>query len=260
VYSENPTDFSNVRFPFTKLVAKQSQHNHSPTVGINMKERLLTLLLSFCVLGYSQNDKSIYPIFMGQNVDVIENNSDWKILKKSSGDLNKDGINDFTLILESKDSIPEKRCLDCKLLKNKPRIIVILLNQNGGGKVIIQNNKFIARGDEGGMLPYLEPELSIEKGLLTIYYQYTRSNKSYTFEFKNDNMEIRSAEYSGVHSATGNFENDKYDFKKGIIISEKGNISEEKVETEIIKIDIKPKSISEFGIISSWEITENKYL
>jgi hypothetical protein len=226
-----------------------------------MRKRILTLLfLSFCVLGYSQYNESIYPNFIGQNLNTIENNSDWKMLQKSSGDLNKDGLNDFVLILESKDSILEKRCSDCKLLKNKPRIIVVLINQNSNEKAIIQNNKFIARGNEGGMLPYLEPELSIENGLLTIYYQFTRSNQSYTFEFNNNLMEIIKAESNGVHSASGNFENDKYDFKKGEIISEIGNISQEKVETEIIKFNIKPKSLSEFGEMSDWEIAENKYL
>ena len=226
-----------------------------------MKKRILTLLfLGFFILGCSQNNESIYPNFIGQNINTIENNSDWKILEKSSGDLNKDGFNDFALILESKDSILEKRCLDCKLLKSKPRIIVILLNQNNIEKAIIQNNKFIARGDEGGMLPHLEPELSIENGLLNIYYQFTRSNQSYTFEFDNNKMVIIKAESNGVHSASGNFENDKFDFKKGEIISETGNISQEKVQTEIIKFDIKLKSLSEFGEMSEWEITENKYL
>ena len=226
-----------------------------------MKKRLLTLLfLGFFILGCSQNNESIYPNFIGQNLNTIENNSDWEILKKSSGDFNKDGFNDFALILESNGSILEKRCSDCKLLKNKPRIIVILLNQNNIDTAIIQNNKFIARGDEGGMLPHLEPELSIENGLLNIYYQFTRSNQSYTFEFDNNHMVIVKAESNGVHSASGNFENDKYDFKKEEIISETGNISQEKVKTEIIKFDIKPKSLSEFEEMSQWEITENKYL
>ncbi|RSK41291.1 hypothetical protein [Mangrovimonas spongiae] len=226
-----------------------------------MKKRILILFfLGFCILGCSQNKESIYPNFIGQNLNSIQNNSDWKVLKKSSGDLNKDGFNDFALILESKDSVLLKRCPDCKLLKNKPRIIVVLLNQNGTEKTIIQNNDFIALGDEGGMLPYLEPELSIEDGLLTIYYQFTRSNQSYTFEFDKNQMIIIKAESNGVHSASGNFENDKYEFKKGEIISETGNISQEKVKTEIIKFNIKPKSLSEFREMLEWKIAENKYL
>ncbi|CAH8281591.1 hypothetical protein EV196_104177 [Mariniflexile fucanivorans] len=226
-----------------------------------MEQRILTLLfLCFCILGNSQNNESIYPNFIGQNLNTIENNSDWRILQKSSGDLNKDDLTDFALILESKDSILEKRRSDCKLLKNKPRIIIVMLNKNGYEETIIQNNKFIALGDEGGMLPYLEPELSIENGLLIIYYQFARSNQSYTFEFNNNQMVIIKAESNGVESATGNFENDKYDFKKGEIISETGNILEEKVSTEIIKFSIKPKTLSEFGEMSEWEIAENKYL
>lgn len=226
-----------------------------------MKKRILTIVsLGFCILGCTQNTESIYPNFIGQNLNTIENKSDWKILQKSSGDLNKDGFNDFALILESKDSILEKRCSDCKLVKNKPRIIVILLNQNSNEIAIIQNNKFIARGDEGGMLPYLEPELSIENELLTIYYQFTRSNQSYVFEFNSNQMIITNAESNGIESASGNFENNKYDFKKGVIISKSGNISQEKVETEIIKFNVKPKALSEFEEMSEWEIAENKYL
>jgi len=226
-----------------------------------MKIRILIVLfLSLHILGASQNKESYYPNFIGQHLDSVENNSKWDVLQKVSDDLNKDGHNDFALILQSKDSIPEKRCTACKLLKTKPRIIVVLLNQHDGEKVIIQNNKFIARSDEGGMLPNLGAELTIENGLMTIYYQYTRANQSYTFEFKNDQMEIISAESNGVHSASGNFENDNYDFKKGELISKTGNISQEKVNTKIIKIDIKPKTLSEFKKMYDWEIIENKFL
>ncbi len=213
---------------------------------------LLFLFLSFCILGYSQNTTSFYPNFIGQKLDKIENNEDWKVLQKSTGDLNRDGLNDFALILESKDSILEKRCANCKLLKTKPRIILILLNQNDSDKVIIQNNQFIARGDDGGMLTYLEPELFIENGLMTIYYQFTRFNQSYTFELIDDKMKIIIAESYGVHSASGNFVNDTYDFKKGELISETGNISQEEVKTEILKFNTEPKILSEFGEMFDW--------
>ncbi len=33
MYSENPSDFPKVRFPFVKLVARDSQLNHTPTDG-----------------------------------------------------------------------------------------------------------------------------------------------------------------------------------------------------------------------------------
>src|SRR5690606_37810264 len=168
--------------------------------------------------------------------------------------------NDYALILESKDSVFEKRCADCYILKSKPRIILILLDQNEFQKVIIQNNEFIARGDEGGMSPCLEPELSIKNGLLNIFYQYTRSNQSYTLEFTNDQLEIICAQDNGVHSASGNFENNSYDFKEGEIITQTGNISQDHLKTEVTKIDINPKSLSEFGRMYEWEVIEGKYL
>lgn len=224
---------------------------------MQLKKQVLSLLfLIYFVLGISQNKKTIFPNFIGQNLSEIENNSDWKVLQKSIGDLNKDELNDVSLILGSKVSILEKRCPDCKLLKSKPRIIVVLINN----ETKIQNNKFIARGNEGGMLPYLEPKLIIKDGFLSINYQFTRGNQSYTFEYLSNKLLITEAENNGVHSASGNFENDKYDFKTGKIISKIGNISEEKIITKIITFDIKPKSLSEFGKMNEWEIAEDKYL
>lgn len=227
----------------------------------SMKKLIFKLLMAFlCVSVYSQNNDYRYPDFIGQDLQSVENNPDWKILQKSSGDLNKDGLNDYALILESKDSLIEKRCANCYLLKSKPRIILILLDQNKYEEVIIQNNEFIARGDEGGMVPYLEPELSIKNGLLNILYQFTRSNQSYTFEFINDQLELICAEDNGVHSASGNFENIKYDFKEGEIITKTGNISQDHLKTEVTKININPKSLSEFGRMYEWEVIKDKYL
>jgi hypothetical protein len=225
-----------------------------------MKKQILILLVSFCALGFSQDYQSIYPSFIGMNLNEIETNSEWGILQKATGDLTKNGLDDYAIVIESNDSIPEKRCLDCKLLKNKPRIILVLFNLDGKLKVKIQNNEFIARGDEGGMSPYIEPELSIKNGLFSIYYQFTRSNQSYTFKYKNNRIEIVKAESMGVHSASGNYENDKFDFTNGTLTSETGNISEEESESKIVEFEKKPKSLSEFGPMYEWEITEYKYL
>lgn len=226
-----------------------------------MKKPFLKILfLVFSILGYSQNEISNYPNFSGQDLSTLENNIDWVILQKSSGDLNKDGLNDYALILESKDSIVEKRCSSCEWLANKPRIVLILLNQNGYEKTILQNNKFIAREDEGGMLYYLEPELKIDNGSMTIYYQYTQSSQSYTFEFKKDRFEIITAKSNHIDSASGNFQNDTYDFKKAEIITETGNISQDKINVEIIKIQIEPKLLTEFEEMYKWEVTEGRYL
>lgn len=218
------------------------------------------LFTNLFALGFSQDNAALYPDFREQDLNSIEKNTEWNVLNRATGDLNKDGLSDYALILESQNSILEKRCGDCKMVKSKPRIIVVLLGQNIGEKVIIQNNEFIIRDYEGGMTPDLQPEISIENSLLTIHYQFTRSNQSYTFSFQNNLMEIIKAESHGVHNALGDFESDVYDFKQGVILSESGNIGQEKVVSKEIRFDTQPKSLSELGRMSTWKIAENKYL
>jgi len=230
-----------------------------------LKLKFIKNLVSFLFLVSSfllnaQESQYVLPNFLGKNLQSIENNLGWKTIQKAIGDLNKDGFEDFALILESADSIFEKRCNDCKILKNKARIILVLFNKNDSLIVAIQNNKFIARSNEGGMLPYLEPELKIENGKLIIYYQYTRSNQSYTFEWKSNQLLITSAESNDIHATTGNYKFDSFDFKKDEIITRIGNISEEDEKTNILKFSAKPKSLSEFGYMYDWKIIENKFL
>ena len=225
------------------------------------KLNLLITFLVFTVLTNAQENTNSYPNFIGKDLSTIENNLDWKILQKASGDLNNDNSSDMVLILESTDSILTKRNEVSKALKNKPRIIVVLLNENNTQSAIIQNNKFIPPGDEGGMLPYLEPELTIKNGLLSISYQYTRSEKSYTFAYKNKQMMITAANFSGVtQAAIGTFEINSYDFKKGIIVHEIGNISEEASTSQTLKLNVTAKSLSDFDEINEWEVAKDMFL
>lgn len=226
---------------------------------MSIKKTLITsLLILTCFLGFSQKDKFSYPNFIGESLNAVQNNPNWKVLLESSGDLNKDGIKDYALILESKDSIPVKICSYCKLRLDKPRIIVVLLNQNGQEKVIIQNNKFIALGSQGGMLMYLEPELFIKKGLLTIKYQYTRATQSYIFKYDNNQMIITKAISYGYSGDL--YEDDLYDFVKKIITQKRKRGINGKWHTKTIKIKDKPKYLSEFGRIYDWKLAENHYL
>ena len=65
-----------------------------------MKNIILTLLLiPNCILGYAQKNKSSYPNFIGQSIEEVENNVSWNVLLKTFGDLNKDGVKDFSLVL-----------------------------------------------------------------------------------------------------------------------------------------------------------------
>lgn len=221
---------------------------------------LFSILLVFQVNTFSFKN-STYPDFIGFNLKQIEQNSDYKILKKAEGDLNNDGLSDMSLVLESNLPILEKRCVECHIKKSKARIILVLLNSYKGYEVVIQNNKFIARDNEGGrMLPHFQPDLFIKDNLLTIYYQYTRGNQSYVFKFQNNQLLISEAKSIHVHSASGDYENTEFNFKLKKLKIETGNISAEDSKTQVYEFEANPKSLSEFDKTYSWEILEYRYL
>ena len=227
---------------------------------------LVSLLLLSCIPKnkHEKISKPKHPNFMGRSIREVENNPDWKVLRKAKGDLNEDGLLDAAIILESKDSIlTETRYHSFPdLRKNKPRIMLVLINQNNINKVISQNNKIIKLGDEGGMLMDLEPEIAIENGLLTITYQYTRSVYYYTFEYNNDCMMIKHMKSFGVSGAGSLHEDFFYDFASNEIIEKKKkNYSyDTSWKTKIIQFNDKPKCLSEFGYIYRWKLAENHSL
>jgi len=222
------------------------------------------ILLSFLVITnliFSQEIDD-YPNFKNSSLQEIEGNADWKILEEAEGDLNFDGKADKAIILESKDSIIEKRCEDCYKLKNKSRIILVLLNDNDKYKVVSQNNEFIARGDEGGMLNYLEPEISISNNQLKIFYQYVRSNMTYIFKHKKGSIQIESFKSVGVESASGNYGENIVDFNDNIVTIKNGHISEDPENDKIKRIHFnqEPRKLENFGTMNSWEVVSNVFL
>ncbi|CAL2081888.1 conserved hypothetical protein [Tenacibaculum sp. 190524A05c] len=225
-----------------------------------MKKKIL-LQITFILSGivtYSQTN-SIYPDFTKHSLNKVIKDENWKILIKAEGSLNKNKQKDVVLVLESKDSLIEQRIGE-RARKNLPRILVVFLDD----KIIVQNNTFIARGDEGGMLLNLKPEISIDKNELTIYYQYTRGNQSYTFNMVKNNLCLIKAQSHDVHSSSGDTEGMFYDFKKKSLTITKGNISSasEKDEKEIYTIELKNglKKLSEFTEMYKWEVLKGRYL
>lgn len=224
---------------------------------------ILLLLFSLThIFVSSQNQESIYPDFTNSPFSEINNQKDWEILVSAKGLLNTDTKEHLAIVLESKESVFEYRDNQLKKRKNKARVILILMNVNDQLKVISQNNVFIKRPDEGGMLPYIAPELFIKNKQLIISYQYTRGNISYTFEYENNDMILIEAKSAGVTSATGNFESDYFNFKKKHIVSVTGHISSDVDKKEIhpMKSDIELKKLSDFKQMYEWEIIKNKFL
>lgn len=220
---------------------------------------IISFIFLFAVFGI-QNTDTKYPDFMNKDYSQVLENNKWEILVSAEGDLNNDSINDLVLILESSDSIFEKRCESCDSLKNKARIILVLIQEADSQRVICQNNYFIARNNEGGMVSDLTPEIYVENQLLNISYQYTRGNMSYNFKYEEEDLALVEAMSAGV---TGEmFESDHFDFIKKTIVSESGSISDEEFKMDTIPMNHfeSLRKLSEMDIMYEWEVAEGKFL
>ncbi len=114
------------------------------------------------------------------------------------GDLNKDGKQDLVLIIKGTDAKQwEEHEYQGKLDRNPPGILV-LLNENGAYKKIVQNlSAFSSENEEGGV--YFPPELSVEinKNKLFIHYGHGRYGWwSYSFRLENNDMRLIGYENS----------------------------------------------------------------
>jgi hypothetical protein len=222
-----------------------------------MRNIFTTLITLFTLSVISQEVKSIYPDFSNKKTSEVLSNKNWQVLTKIDGFLNNDKQIDLAIILESKDSILETR-IGRKPRKNIARILIIFIND----KLIVQNNTFLSRADEGGMAGYIEPEVEIINNQLKIYYQYIRSNTSYIFRYKKKNLVLTEAKSNYVQSATGNYKNLEYDFINKLLHIETGNISEEGETKKQISIKLKNglKKLSELTEMYEWEVLKDRYL
>ena len=112
--------------------------------------------------------------------------------KKYSGDLNKDGLEDYVLIIKKTDSanVVMNR-FDKKVDRNRRGIIVLFKNANGYELADKNLECFSSENEDGGV--YFAPELWIEikDNKLYIHYGHGRDGYwKYTFRFQKSNFEL----------------------------------------------------------------------
>ncbi len=220
---------------------------------------ITTLFLTVSLFMNGQSEAVVFPDFVGKTVEEVVNDPDWIVLQLVAGDLDKDSHIDYVVLLEKKDN-PTQNINDWKDRKSLPRILLVTHHDNGQNSVQIQNNKFIALANDGGMLPYLEPEMTIENNNLKIYYQFTRSNCWYLFGFDDECLKILYSESSGVHSATGDYERRVIDFRTGKATLETGNISDEHFKKKIQTFEVESRCLSALGEMFEWEVISGFHL
>jgi len=163
-----------------------------------MKSFLLCALLLISTDAFGQHDRTEYPDFYGLTLAEVVDHEGWRVIEKATGYLSSGQVEATVVVLQSGSHEFVSCSESAELLRNEERIILVLISREGGPKVRVQNNKFIARPNEGGMMCYIEPELLVENNQFTIFYQYTRWNRQYTFEYSNGEMILVSAKSVGV--------------------------------------------------------------
>ena len=188
----------------------------------------------------------------------------WTLKDSTSGDLDHDALNDLAFVLEFKDTLSETRP-DATILKGShPRMLAAAVKTEKGYKLAIQDNTFILREGEGGMVadPYDKLKIS-RKGTLSVNFEFVRGYAQYRFHLLPEGLCITGATSSNALPESGV---DKWDFNflsgKVEHVWKKSNNGKKitKAETWNRYRLKKPKPIAALGMPFQWEIMKDIFL
>jgi len=167
-----------------------------------------------------------YPAFQKSSKavdDFIPSN--WFLKDSSTGDLNGDDIRDLALVIEYKDTINENRPNN-SVNNGSPRILLILFKnpESGDFDLVLQNNTFIIRYNEGGMDPEAYGEITITNKVLEVAFDFLRGFIHYKFRFQQNDFFLIGATNSG--GISGQIDYWDINFLTGKAKHEWGGISE----------------------------------
>jgi hypothetical protein len=202
--------------------------------------------------------------------DFIPKN--WQILDSTKGDLNKDKIADYALVIQlieisgsinRNDSGPKK-------LPFQPRILIIALTNPVTKQLELaeQNISFILQHDDPSMEDPFQ-SIKIEKGILNLEFQifynmgsWYVSNTSYKFRYQNNNFTLIGADDSSFHRATHDFKAYSYNFLSKKWSLQKGNFDTNETSKEewhnLLINEL--KTFKTFKTPYTWEVTKETIL
>ena len=174
--------------------------------------KLLYCLILLALMSPVSAQSFVFPTFN----KTVKSVSDliparWHIKDSVSGDLNKDGRADMAMVLEYADTVREMRP-DSMEITDHPRILLVLFRDSatGGYRPFCQNNTFIIREGEGGMLNDPYGYLSIKNNVLTVGVEFLRETAEYKFRWQKGDLYLIGASDYGTTAATG--ESDGWEF------------------------------------------------
>jgi hypothetical protein len=217
------------------------------------------LILAGLIPRLSSAQPFVYPKFektVRSPGDLIP--SRWHIRDSVSGDLNKDGRTDMAMVLEYADTVHEMRP-DSMEITAHPRILLVLFRDSatGGYRPVCQNNTFIVREGEGGMLDDPYGEISIRNNILTVEIQFLRAAAVYKFRWQKGDLYLIGASDNGIVSpVTGSAEGWEFNFStsKAKHTWSRSNTAKEHIEWRTFQPrSIRLRDLRQYGSIEIFE-------
>ena len=140
----------------------------------------------------------------------------WNLIKKATGDLNNDGLEDIAGVIEY-----NKPYNKSALEKAPPRILFIALREKNGYRLSIQTEKAILKADQGGVWGDPFESISVNRGSLLIKF-YGGSNYrwayNYRFSYQNASWNLIGYTSNSWYTGTGAGKREDYNLLTGIMI------------------------------------------
>ncbi|NQX37933.1 hypothetical protein SAMN05421820_10365 [Pedobacter steynii] len=237
-----------------------------------MRIKLVLFFLACQTAVYAQNFK--YPTLpnQGKSLSALVP-ANWKILDSISGDLNHDQLNDLAFVMEYHKEVRESRAYGDNTTEiiteiQKPRILAVYFKRaNGEGYQIgVQNNNFILRSAEGGIMGDPLRPLKIDSNKLVLSFEGGgdwRWKLNYTFRYQDKNWFLEKAGNEYYNESSGEMTHKKYDFilRKRLVTT--GKTHNRDAANETVSEDFPFKTLRTFQSFKkpwTWEIGPDEFL
>lgn len=196
----------------------------------------------------------------------------WRMIDSAFGDLNRDARPDAAFVMESNDTVLERRNFDpsdSSLDQKKARILVILFRDphSRNYQLAEQNNTFIMRSDEGvNFDPFDDMEIRNEVLNLHFYWgAWTRCSAHYQFRYQQGQFKFIGADITVYNCAEGGGEMEiwSYNFLTSRMKLTTGNMFDETVKERIRWRNLRVRTLRTFKTLPTpfdWEILKDIYL
>lgn len=235
--------------------------------------RCFIFFMLLSVSNHALAQKFNFPKLMSKtSLPALTLPENWSIIDTALGDLNADRLEDLALVLEYKHEVDEERAYGnyaIELIKEtqKPRILAIYFKEkNGKYRLILQNNDFILRSQEGGQLGDPLKAIRIDENKLMLSFEGGndwRWKLNYDFQYQHSDWNLVNANNVYYHKDSGEMVGKQYDFAERTIRTVIGSIFRRNIsnytEDEVFVFG-QVRSLKDFKKPWTWEVTKDNYL